>query len=49
MLLNTLYFVSKRLQPIALALLCLAAMQLAAAVAEGPKLPPGAVRVALKP
>ena len=49
MLLNTLFFVSKRLQPIALALICLAAIQLAGAVADASKLPPGAVRVALKP
>ena len=48
MLLNALFFVSKRLQPIALALICLGAVQLAGAVAEGSKPPPGTVRVAIK-
>jgi hypothetical protein len=49
MILQAALFVSKRLQRIALALICLAAVQLAGAVAEGAKPPPGAVRVALRP
>lgn len=48
MLLSIANFVSKRLQRVVLALICLGAMQLAGAVSEGSKPPPGAVRVAIK-
>lgn len=49
MAVRTAVFVSKRLQPPALALLCLMAVQLAGAVLSHPAepLPPGAVRVAI--
>jgi hypothetical protein len=47
MLLATVLFVSKRLQRIVAALICLAAVQLAVAVAQKPDMPPGAVRVSL--
>lgn len=45
MALDALYFVSKRLQPVAAALLCLAFVQLVAAAAEPG--PPASVRVAI--
>jgi len=49
MLVQTALFVSKRLQRVVLALICLGAAQLAGAVADRSEaLPPGAVRVALK-
>jgi hypothetical protein len=47
MALRTLRIVSKRLQLAAAALLCLAAVQLADAIARGEEAPPNAVRVAI--
>jgi len=47
MLLETLLFVSKRLQPVCAALICLAFAQLAAAVLAPTETPAGAVRVAI--
>ncbi len=47
MLLETLLFVSKRLQPVCAALICLAFAQLALAAAAPDPAPPGAVRVAI--
>jgi hypothetical protein len=44
---RALYFVSKRLQPVAAALLCLAFVQLATAAAHPG--PPASVRVAIGP
>ena len=48
MILQAALFVSKRLQRVALALICLAAAQLAEAAMGAAEPPPGAVRVALK-
>lgn len=47
MLLETMIFVSKRLQPVCAALVCLAFAQLVLAAAAPDPVPPGAVRVAI--
>jgi hypothetical protein len=47
MLLDAVLFVSKRLQPVCAALVCLAFAQLAIAACTPQATPPGAVRVAI--
>jgi len=47
MALDMLFFVSKRLQAVAAALLCLAFVQLAQEAANGSPAPPASVRVAI--
>jgi hypothetical protein len=49
MALAALVFVSKRLQPVVAAFICLAVVQLAAAICTPEPVPMGALRVAIQP